>query len=186
MQNAILQLFIVLIILDIAELVLSGIWNKFYFNKGIPIYKVKYQLVQKENLKSLYPSLEYAFKSNKKLLKFKCHKFNEGIIGFREKMFDFGIGFKYSPLMHGLIRFNAITMEIEIDGYLNWFLPIFFMLWYILIWQILFPFSNDSTKLVFGIFATVFPVLITISLYLVQKNKYKEIESIIKSKLSIL
>ena len=185
MQNLILQIFIVLVMLDIVELILSGIWNKFYFTKGIPIYKAKYQLTQNENEKSLYLLLEETFKSNRMLSKFKCHQFNEGFIGFREKMFDFGIGFKYSPLMHGLIRFNTVTMEIEIYGYLNWFLPVFLILWLVLILQILFPFSGDPNSLLFGIFASVFPFLITTSLYLIQKNKYKEIQSIIKNKLSI-
>lgn len=176
MDTIILPLFYSLFALIIIELLLSCFWSKFYSVFGIPIL-TKHVLIQNSpNIDNICSKLEYLFETDKSLEKFQCKKLDDTRTAFREKIFDFSFfGMKYTPVMHGLIFINKVTMQITIKGLLNWSTLFFFVLWYIFVILFNFPAMQDESKWLFLFLFGIAPIIMFGGIYLIQRSKYKKI-----------
>jgi hypothetical protein len=176
MDSIILPLFYSLFALIIIEQLLSGFWSKFYFTFGIPILTKHVSIQNFPNIDIISSKLEYLFETDKSLKKFQCKKLDETKTAFREKIFDFSIlGLKYTPVMHGKISINKVTMQITIKGLLNWSTLFFLILWYLFVTIFNFPAMQDESKWLFLLLFGIAPVIMFGGIYLIQRSKYEKI-----------
>lgn len=111
-------LFPLILLVAIAEIALSGTWAEFYFRRGLPLFRRRVQLpgipaLAEEELAAAHSgglSAPLVFK------RFSAHE-----VAFREKAFGFHL-FSYTPIMHGLIRYEPEEGCIHVIGWANWFI----------------------------------------------------------------
>ncbi len=108
----------------IAAIILSGTWNKRYFSTGFPIYAKKISCTHNpinqeiiERLNVRFASMVWTGLAFRDLGPTEC--------GFREKFFQFRF-LNYTPIMHGVITYDAARSELSVIGRTNW-TPLFFV-----------------------------------------------------------
>jgi hypothetical protein len=176
MDNIILPIFYSLFAIAIIELLLSCLWSKFYFSYGIPILNSNISIQNCPNIDTIKSIIEYKFETDKSLKKFKCKKLDDTRIAFREKYFDFSIlGLRYTPVMHGVLFINKVTMQIIIRGLINWSSLIFIIFWYFIVIIFNFPVMQDENKWLFLLLFGIAPLILFGGIYLIQRSKYKKI-----------
>ncbi len=115
--------FLIIVLIAIAELIVSGTWQPFYFTWGIPIYWKSVRL-------SAPPELSIDILNNQfsqdEYIPFLFKRINRHEIAFREVFFSLQ-RINYTPIMHGLIRYDDKIKELKIIGLVNWFSPLFIM-----------------------------------------------------------
>ncbi len=146
------------------EAILSGRWNKFYFEFGVPLFK-KTINTKKIGLKSnvIAHNMNVQFKGTGYTSSLYFKEIDKNTIAFREKMFELSL-FSYTPLMHGKIFLNPNNSNIQVTGLSNWFPIAFGILWY----SALGPNISLERDFVF----IVAPVIIFGVIYVIQRNKY--------------
>lgn len=109
---------IILVVVAIAETVLSSRWAPFYFLNGIVLFKKTASFVETPNLSPDDLTTQFSQGLAAPIVFFPI---DEGLIAFREKMISFRF-FHYTPVMHGLIRIDRDRREISVTGYwlLSW------------------------------------------------------------------
>jgi hypothetical protein len=113
--------FIILIIIVIAELIMSGRWFPFYFRTGIPLFRRSFSFLEQPTISPETLSEKFHSSFIDPLL-FRAIGPHE--IGFREKFLSFRL-FNYTPVMHGLIRVDQLQHKVTVIGYANWFVIFF-------------------------------------------------------------
>ena len=153
----------ILLSLLLVEVILQLSWLKFYFRKGIPIYKKKYPFFGslKEPFDPTY--LENHFKSGRTCTIF-FRKFNEFECGFREKLWEIKL-FNYIPVMRGVIRGDENSQSFYIIGYLNWY--ILFFVAYVLILSVIADWPSWAPLL-----------LLVLAMYVVQFYRFNSIAEV--------
>ena len=162
---------IMLVVVAIAETVLSSRWVPFYFLHGILLFKKTASFVETPNLSPDDLTTQFSQGLAAPILFFPI---DEGLIAFREKMISFRF-FHYTPVMHGLIRVDHDRREISVTGCANWFALLF---------AITFPaafVTNSPAKSELG-FVIPFLLILFGSLYAIQYFRYTRILEAIKQK----
>lgn len=108
----------------VVEIILSLRWNRFYFSSGIPIFR------QELSAQSPKPELPSSQRMEERLSKsafppLQFRRLDSDSLGFREKAAGAWFRFSYTPVMHGLLRFNRPSARVEVVGFLNWFVLVF-------------------------------------------------------------
>lgn len=113
-----LLLFAVPVLIAVVELVLSARWSRVYFTTGIPIFVRRIEKpggLASVDLESLEARTRPAAGA---ALLFK--RVDATTIAFREELFGGGT-LRYSPIMRGVIRYNAGEPHVRVIGLANWF-----------------------------------------------------------------
>jgi len=111
-------LFLIVVLIVIAELIVSGTWQRFYFTTGIPLFKKSIRLpdppeLSENLLNERFPGGFWV------PLRFKQMSPHE--IAFRETLICFHF-MNYTPVMHGLVRYDQKMNELHVIGFANWFI----------------------------------------------------------------
>ncbi len=99
------------------EILLWVSWAPFYFRFGIPVFSRTFAFRDTGDV-LIHPdelSQSFADKLGPSLL---FHAIGVDAIAFREKLLEFSF-VRYTPVMHGLIRFNEIAGTVTIRGQAN-------------------------------------------------------------------
>ena len=119
--------FVLLIAVAAVEIFLSLRWNKFYFSTGVRVFR------KELSAHSPRPELPSSQKLEERLrgsafppLQFR--QFDGDRLGFREKAAGVWLRISYTPVMHGLLRFDRPAARVEVLGFLNWFVFAFTIL----------------------------------------------------------
>lgn len=115
-----LLIFVTTILLIIAEIYLSSRWIPAYFQNGIPLFRKSFSYLSKPNVQINADTLSETSKPSCLSPSMCFRSLNSNEIAFRERVFEFTL-FSYTPVMHGIIRFNPSGNTVSIVGYANWF-----------------------------------------------------------------
>ena len=167
-----MELFIFgsIFLLIIVELCLLGFWVPVYFQKGIPLFRKTFSYLSELNSEIIVNTLSEESKPGCLAPSMCFRKLNSSEIAFRERLFDFTL-FTYTPVMHGIIRFDHNLNTVSVTGYANWF-PFLFILIFVgnaltgLIW------SGFNSFLLLFIF---FPLFLFSILYGIQYYVFSKI-----------
>ena len=121
------SLFGLLIVSLVVDMFCALTWNKAYFTSGLMIFVKRIPI---DHWHTNIPDLslfENRFHSNvTSSLTFK--EIERHSYGFREKAFRFK-WVRYSPLMHGLLTFDADNGQVIVKGFANWYALAFSLMW---------------------------------------------------------
>jgi hypothetical protein len=109
---------IILVIVIIAELLMSGAWFPFYFRTGIPLFRRSFRFFEQPAI--FADNLAAAFAGFLEPIIFHSISLHE--IGFREKFLGLRLSFSFTAIMHGLIRIDNSQHEVSVTGYANWYI----------------------------------------------------------------
>ena len=115
-----------LLVVFVGEVVLCARWEPWYFRSGLVIYSRRISAFGREPQFPAPAKLEASFRSFL-LPNLVFRVLSPGEIAFREKLLSIRL-FSYSPLMHGHIEFRPLERAILVQGRLNWFSLLFFVL----------------------------------------------------------
>jgi hypothetical protein len=116
--------FVLVIIIPFIELILSGMWNQWYFSKGIPLLILRLPVGSHHSNIPPAAQLQTLFRDRwGSSLIFKQMDGNK--YAFREEFSLFRL--QWTPVMHGLLLFDFDNHQVVVRGFANWF-PIFFLL----------------------------------------------------------
>lgn len=147
-------------------MIVSGLWQPFYFTLGIPIYRKSNML--KSPIKPSPEKLNDIFsKGMSTPILFRQISNNQ--IAFREALFSFSF-MSYTPVMHGLIQYYE--GEFQVVGLANWFAPAF-LISFIVIG------SNLVRTTGFGLLFVIFPVGLFAFLYFIQYKRFTKVYDIL-------
>ena len=157
-------LFPAVFLIAILELIVSGTWQKFYFTSGIPIFKQSIRLSSPAELSvdSLNEQFQGGWCDPLRFREISRHN-----IAFREALFHFSF-FKmnYTPVMHGLIRYDERSKELHVIGFANWFAPLFIIVF------IATAASFRGADAGIDIMFTLFPIGLFALLYFIQFRRF--------------
>lgn len=155
-------LFPIIFVVLIAELIVSGTWQSFYFRAGIPLFKKSIRLSSPPELS--VDDLNRRFERGVFMpLRFKQMSPHE--VAFREAFSGFRL-LSYTPVIHGLIRYDETTRELHMIGFANWFALLFIIV------LIAIASSFPSSEVPFDVMFTVFPLALFALLYFIQFKRY--------------
>lgn len=127
--NAFFALFLLMVVVLIAEIRLSAKWKSFYFMNGPVIFSKKYTLNSMNTTNDMADKLDDNFAGSYfPSIIFK--NIDHNVIAFREKLFEFVL-LTYTPVMHGAVIVDDLKREVSIKGRVNWFPLVFSVLWVI-------------------------------------------------------
>ncbi len=155
--------FITIILLVIVEIYLSGSWIPVYFQNGIPLFRKTFSHLSELNTEIIANILSEESKPGCLAPTMCFRRLNSNEIAFRERLFNFTL-FSYTPVMHGIIRFNHSPNTVSMIGYANW-VPLLFTLVFV---------GNALFGLVWGGFRSyillfiIFPLFLFGALYGIQ------------------
>jgi hypothetical protein len=89
-------------------------------------------------------------------------------IAFREGFLSFRL-MNYTPVMHGLIRYDERMKELQVIGFANWFAPLFIVLF------VLLGFSPPSHPTGGEVVFILFPLVLLVVLYLIQFRRFNSV-----------
>jgi hypothetical protein len=105
----------------VLELILDATWNPFYYRYGIPIYK---RSLKAAPFSSWLPSATELKTAIPKDIwtEITVHQLGEDLRSFRENVVDWHIiCMKYTPIMHGALKFDRTSGKVKVVGFLNLF-----------------------------------------------------------------
>ncbi len=158
-------LFGAVMLVALAEGVMSWRWVAPYFRSGIPVFgsRIPYEpLVLPDRLEV---SLTDKLRSNA-TSSIVVHRLSDVAFAFREPMYEKGMRLRYTPLMHGTIEFKPYDRAIEVYGRLNW-TPIVLMIAFVIEANAL---PVGSRPLVIGVVGIIMGIC-----YLVQALRYRSV-----------
>ena len=156
--------FLVIFLIAIAELIANVTWMRFYFTTGILLFKKSVRVSEPPNL--------YIHRLNKQFSggfwpPFCFKEMSSHEIAFRETFFSFRF-LNYTPVMHGLIRYDETTSELQVVGFANWLVPLFVALFIAFTW---YPRSlGAGIASVIGLI--LFPGGLVVLLYMIQFKRF--------------
>ena len=154
----------------IIEIILSVSWVPGYFSSGIAIYVRKIKIAPGEGRLPTAKELESAL-STLKGAPLLVREIGKDRFAFREKLFYCGAG-GYSPVMRGYLVVRPEKNELEVRGYLNWYLFFFSIC-------LLFFLVTTPTKPAALIITCCFLVLVSY-IYLIQKKRFMEVDDMVR------
>jgi len=121
--------FSVMFILSaLADLIFSAVWAKFYFISGLRVFS---QSVPVEAHHTNTPSSSLL---NARLYSFWMGGFifrelDTNQFGFRRQFFSFAL----RPMVHGQVMFDTANNRVIVEGYLDWTMIVFTMMWLVFV-----------------------------------------------------
>lgn len=115
---------IIVCIVAILEAVLSGSWNRAYFDFGLPLLRLQIAVPAMAGIPSAKELERYVATSDGSPLVF-C-RVSEHRIFFREIVWSIGERLSYAPVMRGVLTFDPIGAKVRLEGIANWS-PIFLL-----------------------------------------------------------
>jgi hypothetical protein len=118
----------IFLLVMVVEYLLLISWNSAYFRLGIPMFKsevaiprnaptpISADLLENWQHESLFQPLTFC-------------SLDDGDFAFREVLWNGFFHKAYTPIMHGLLRFDRETNQITVFGYANWATLVFAVLW---------------------------------------------------------
>lgn len=156
---------IILIVVIIAEWIISGGWFPFYFRTGIPLFRRSFRFFEQPAISPDNLTTEFTGGFFEPIV---FHAISSHEIGFREKFSSFRLSFAYTAVMRGLIRIDHSHHEVSVTGYANWYIVCF------IIMIISFGFSSFGIK--FGqVEATLFLLAFFLFIYFIQFWRFSKI-----------
>jgi hypothetical protein len=87
-----------------------------------------------------------------------------GEVAFQERI---GLSLiRYTPVMHGVLKYDEATQELRMVGLANWFPPLFVVVF------ILCGASFPPTDILNAAMFSVFPIALLCAIYLLQRKRY--------------
>jgi hypothetical protein len=160
-------LFAVLIGTLLLEFVMSGTWWAGYFRYGLPLFVKTVGTVEVDHISAEWLTEHYAHSSLAPLL-FK--RLSNSEIAFRESMMPRLM--HYTPLMHGIIRFDSASRRTVVVGYANWTVMVLFVIF------IAADFSKSVDKGVNWSLA-IFLLGLYVALYVIQFRRFRRVAKLI-------
>lgn len=114
-------MFIFVFVLAFVDLFLNATWNPFYYRFGIPIYRRTFKA---NGFPAQPPSAEEVETAVPQEIwtGIAVHQLDKDLLAFREKLVDWRLfRMKYTPLMHGALKFDKPSGTVKVVGFLNWF-----------------------------------------------------------------
>jgi hypothetical protein len=155
-------LFPVIVVIAIVELIVSGTWQHFYFTTGIPLFKKSAILSGPPELSAGLLNERY---SGGLWAPLRFRQMSPHEVAFREAFLCFRL-MNYTPVMHGLVRYDESMNELQVIGLANWFAPLFIVFFIAFAWS--FSGSGGEIALMF----TVFPIGLFALLYFIQFKRF--------------
>ena len=121
----------VLVAVVVAELLLSGRFNRFYFTVGLPIFRREASCSPGVNSPPTTAQLEAATTGGA-LPGMVFRGLGNSEYAFREAAFGGLLKLTYTPLMHGLLTFDREHRRVRVVGLVNWF-PVAFLWAFVLL-----------------------------------------------------
>lgn len=119
-------MFFFVFVLAFLDLFLNATWNPFYYRFGIPIYRGTFKA---NGFPGQHPPSAEAVETavpQEIWTGIAVHQLDKDLLAFREKLVDRRwFRMKYSPLMHGALKFDKPSGTVKVAGFLNWFPVIF-------------------------------------------------------------
>ncbi len=152
------------------EIILSALWSPCYFSWGIPIYRRRITLKQGVRQLPTAAQLETALPKNDRIAPLLIRPINENRLAFREKLFHFGVC--YSPVMRGSITCKPATGELDVRGYLNWYLLVFVIC--LVLYLVTSPFEPVAVVILFCF------LVVLCYIYRTQERRFSEVENALR------
>ncbi len=166
MWQFISYLFTLVFVAAVIEIILSARWSQFYFTVGVPIYR-RTIAAPPDAMQILSPEqMEAALPPRYRLAPILFRRIGTGRLAFREKLFHFGVG--YSPVMRGIIKYDNASKQIEIVGFLNWYIMLFAGSF--LLFLLLSPLDSSA------IIITLCMAVLLAYIYWMQRKRFREVE----------
>ena len=163
-------LMIALFAVAITEIVVTGTWQGFYFRLGIPLFRKKLDLPEAPELSTDLLCQRFC-KGVTTPLVFRRISPNE--IAFRESIVSCRLN--YTPVMHGLIRYDEVVKVLYVVGWANWYAPMF------LVFFAGIAFSMSPGELGFGIMMILGALCVLAVLYAIQYSRFDDVYEMIVS-----
>ncbi len=117
--------FFAVLAIALLEMVLASFWNRIYFLAGIPIFFYEIHLAQPGPVPP--KAEELANRQGKSIwTPIQFRQFEDDRIAFREVVWSTGI--RYTPIMRGILTFDAQGARVQVRGVANWFFLAFLIL----------------------------------------------------------
>jgi hypothetical protein len=167
------QIFPIVIIIAIVEMILSAMWSKFYFSVGIPIFVYEipnnFAVSDRKNAHDLGNAM-----LDTKYAPMKFKQLSKNTIAFRESYWSGFFKRSYTPVMHGNLQYTE-RGKIKVTGLVNWFTVAFSIMFFSL------PFTWGSEDPIIFIFP-IFLVALIGWIFFTQKKRYINIAEIASGK----
>lgn len=121
------KLFLVTILLAIAELGVSLFWVRKPWTLAPPIFRSTRRVIPGAARLPPATEIQTAFPAGM-LPQLVFRQFDDNTVAFRESYLPRFFAFNYTPLMRGIIRFNRMNGSIEVTGYGYWWTITFVVL----------------------------------------------------------
>jgi hypothetical protein len=156
----------------ILELIASGTWSTFYFTTGIPLFRRSARLAVRPDLTDT--KLE-ALMAGSPWSPLRFRSISDTEVAFREQLLAWTI-LTYTPLVHGLIRYDETSQTLHVVGYSNWTIPI------VVLAVAVVPASIHTGAMGARLLFPVFAAGIVVLLYLIQLTRYGNVLKAIESR----
>ena len=156
---------VLFVIALVGDLVLSGLWVKVYFTRGLPIFRRSFDADPPHRQPPPINELQPALKSNV-IHSLAMHALSQYEYAFRPTLIQLRV-FDYTPTMHGLLRFDLNQRKVVVIGHANWLLIL-------LTAMSVFIFISSSELWVWAFFGGGYTLIVG-SLYLMDWRRYMRI-----------
>jgi len=163
--------FACLLAVLLVETFLSGRWTPIYFSKGISIYHRYFTVSPGFQRFPTAELIETTLPDSGWHAPILVRQIGEHQFAFREKMLHFGMA--YTPLMHGYIKYDPYSGQIEIRGNANWF-PVCFSFYFLLFFLTM---PLNASDIIFPLFLLGLLGFI----YIKQKKRFRQVEEAIQT-----
>ena len=120
--------FASILLAALADMILSLLWVKGYFTSGLLVYS------QSISINARHSNIPSSDLLTKKLYSFLMggyifREIDKNIHGFRRKFFSFAP----RPMLHGSITFDVQENLVTVNGYPDWFMVAFSIMWLVIV-----------------------------------------------------
>jgi hypothetical protein len=177
MHNSTLIYPIALAAAAVADVVFSATWMHWYFRFGVALFVKEIRLEggnrRMMNAEMLQSHFDTVFRGQR----MKFRELAPNAIGVRERLFSFGFsGFRYTPLMHGLLTFDEREGIVKLRGVVNLTFLMLTAIVLFVVGEVALPHSPLS------LVAILIYLPVPLAIYLIQRSRYVRILKVASGK----
>jgi hypothetical protein len=120
MFPVVLIVLVIGLVTGYAEFFMALFWNSAYFRNGLTIFSQKYPTIRPVNFTACISHLEKKFHKRPFHPSIIFKQISENECAFKEKVFEFGLGFRFRYQVRGIMCFYPSKDVIILNGYLSW------------------------------------------------------------------